>query len=90
MQHASSTQGLPWRQGRDDVIAIIGARTLKVRPTTRRTLRALGGRRIVVEGFGRNAPAFVAIAGGGAVPVGAWLTRTALRRFVETAKRILK
>ena len=62
----------------------------KIRPTTRRTLRALGGRRIVVEGFGRKAPAFVAISGGREAPIGAWLSPRELRRFVETAKRILK
>lgn len=62
----------------------------KVRPTTRRTLRALGGRRVVVEGFGRRAPTFVAIAGGSDVPVGAWLSPAELRRFIDTARRILK
>ena len=62
----------------------------KVRPTTRRTLRALGGRRIVVEGFGRRAPTFVAIAGGSDAPIGAWLSPGELRRFIETARRILR
>lgn len=62
----------------------------KVRPSTRRTLRALGGRRVVIEGFGRRSPAFVAISGNSDVPVGAWLSPTELRRFVETVKRILK
>lgn len=62
----------------------------KVRPTTRRTLRALGGRRIVVEGFGRRSPAFVAITGGSDVPVGAWLSPAELRRLVDVARRILK
>lgn len=62
----------------------------KVRPTLRRTLRALGGRRIVVEGFGRRAPAFVAIAGGSDVPVGAWLSPAELRRLVEVGRKILK
>lgn len=62
----------------------------KVRPTTRRTLRALGGRRIVIEGFGRLAPTFVAITAGGEAPIGAWLSPTELRRFVETVRRILK
>ena len=60
----------------------------KIRPSTRRTLRALGGRRVVVEGFGRHA--FVAISGGSDVPVGAWLSPTELRRFVEAARRILR
>lgn len=61
-----------------------------VRPKMRRTLRALNGRRVVVEGYGRRAPAFVAIAGSSDVPVGAWLTPVELRRFVEVARRILK
>lgn len=63
---------------------------MKVRPTTRRTLRARGGRRVIVEGFGRRAPTFVAIVGGSEVPSVAWLSPRELRRFVETAKRILK
>lgn len=62
----------------------------KIRPTTRRTLRALGGRRVVVEGFGRRSPAFVAITGGGDAPIGAWLSPTELRRFVDVARRILR
>lgn len=62
----------------------------KIRPATRRTLRALGGRRVVIEGFGRRSPAFVAIAGSSDVPVGAWLTPVELRRLVETIKRILR
>ena len=62
----------------------------KVRPTTRRTLRALGGRRVVVEGFGRRSPTFVAIAGGSDAPIGAWLSPAALRRLVDAARRILK
>ena len=62
----------------------------KVRPKSRRTLRALGGRRIVVESFGRRAPTFVAISGGSDVPVGAWLSPSALRQLVATAKRILR
>lgn len=62
----------------------------KVRPTTRRTLRALAGRRVVVEGFGRRSPTFVAIAGGSEAPIGAWLSPAALRRLVVAARRILK
>lgn len=61
-----------------------------IKPTSRRTLRALGGRRIVVEGFGRSAPTYVAISGGNDVPTGAWISPTELRRFVEAARRILK
>ncbi len=61
-----------------------------VRPTVRRTLRALGGRRVVVEGFGRGAPTFVAISGGGDIPIGAWLSTAEFRRFANAAKRILK
>ncbi len=62
----------------------------KVRPITRRTLRALGGRRIVIEGFGKRAPTLVAIGGNGEVPAGAWLSPAELRRFIEVARRILK
>ena len=62
----------------------------KVRPKTRRTLRTLGGRRIMVEGFGRRAPMFMAIAGGNEPPIGAWLSPAALRRLVAAAKRILR
>ena len=61
----------------------------KIRPKVRRTLRALGGRRVVVEGFGRRAPTFVAITGGNA-PCGAWLSPGELRRLAETARKILK
>jgi hypothetical protein len=65
-------------------------RDARIRPKTRRTLRALGGRRIVVEGFGRRAPSFVSIAGGSDVPVGAWLSPGELRRLADVARRILK
>jgi hypothetical protein len=68
----------------------VKAGATRIRPTTRRTLRALGGRRVVVEGFGRRAPTFVAIAAGDAAPIGAWLSPAELRRFVETARRILR
>lgn len=62
-----------------------------VRPSTRRTLRALGGRRVVIEGFGRRLPAFVAItAGGGAAPIGVWISRAELQRLVDAVRRILK
>ena len=66
------------------------SRLNKIRPTTKRTLRALGGRRIVVEGFGRRAPVFVAITGGGDAPIGAWISPSELRRLVETARKILR
>jgi hypothetical protein len=62
---------------------------VKIRPTVRRTLRALSGRRIVVEGFGRRSPTYVAITGGDR-PEGAWLSPAELRRLVETGRRILK
>jgi hypothetical protein len=62
----------------------------KVRPMIKRTLRALGGRRIVLEGFGRRAPAFVAITAGGSPPIGAWLSPAELRRFIDAARRILR
>jgi hypothetical protein len=61
-----------------------------IRPKTRRTLRALGGRRVVVEGFGRGAPAFVAIAGGKEPPIGAWISARELRHLVDAVRRILK
>jgi len=61
-----------------------------IRPTTKRTLRVLGKRRVVIEGFGRRAPTFVSIAGGSDVPVGAWISPRQLRVFIETARRILK
>jgi len=62
----------------------------KICPKTRRTLRALGGQRIVIEGFGRRAPTFVAIARGDEAPRGAWLSPGELRRLAETVRRILK
>jgi hypothetical protein len=62
----------------------------KIRPKVRRALRALGGRRVVVEGFGRRAPTFIAIAGGNEAPRSAWLSPSELRRLVEVARRILK
>lgn len=64
-----------------------------VRPTTRRTrrtLRALGGRRVVVEGFGKRSPTFVAIIGGDEAPRVAWLSPAELRRFADVARKILK
>jgi hypothetical protein len=59
-------------------------------PKKRLTLRALGGRRVVFESYGPSLPIYVAIAGASDVPVGAWFTPTELRRFAETARRILK
>ena len=56
---------------------------------TQHTAR-LGGRRIVIEGYGRKAPALVAIVGGGETPIIAWLSPRALRRLVVAAQRILK
>jgi hypothetical protein len=65
--------------------------TRAVRPKTRRALRALAGRRVVIEGFGPLSPAFVAITGGtGSGPCGAWLSPHQLRQLIETAKKILK
>jgi hypothetical protein len=63
---------------------------MKVKPRVKATLRALGGRRVVIEGFGRRAPAFVAVVGGKEAPIGAWLSPGAMRRLVEAGKRILK
>ena len=62
----------------------------QIRPRVKVVLRALGGRRVVVEGFGRRAPAFVAVTGGNEPPLGVWLSPSALRRLANTAKRILK
>lgn len=62
----------------------------KVNPTIKRTLRALGGRRVVIEGFGRRSPALVMIAGGGETPSGAWLSPREMRRFIEVARRVVK
>jgi hypothetical protein len=61
-----------------------------IRPTAKHTLRGLGGRRVVLEGFGPRAPAFIAIAAGGSPPIGAWLSPTELRRLIEAARRILR
>lgn len=66
----------------------IKRRTL--RATTRRTLRALGDRRIVIEGFGKHSPTLVTIVGGSEAPSGGWLSPSELRRFVEVARKILK
>ena len=63
--------------------------TKRVRPKVRRTLRALAGRRVVVEGFGGRSPTLVAIAGGDEVPQGAWLSPGELRRLAAVAKKIL-
>jgi len=60
------------------------------RPMTRRTLRGLGGRRVMIEGFGCRAPTFVAIVGGGVAPVGVWLSPVELRRLIDVARRILR
>lgn len=66
------------------------AAAAKVRAKTRRTIRALGGRRIVIESFGRRAPMFMAISGGSDAPIGAWLSPVTLRKLVEAGKRILR
>jgi hypothetical protein len=61
-----------------------------IQPRVKASLRALGGRRIVVEGFGRSAPVLVAVSGGSDVPVGAWLSPREVRRLIDVARRILK
>lgn len=61
-----------------------------IRPKTRRSLRALGGRHIVLEGFGRRAPAYITIGGASDVPVGAWISPSELRKLVEAARKILR
>lgn len=63
---------------------------VKIRPKTRRTLRGLGGRHIVIEGFGRRAPAQIVISGGSDVPVGTWISPSELRKLVEAARKILR
>ena len=60
-----------------------------IRPKLRRSFTAMGGRRLVIEGFGRRAPTFVAIVGGDS-PQSAWLTPTQLRRLIEAGKKILR
>lgn len=64
-----------------------GAPRLKARVKV--TLRARGGRRLVIESFGRRTPTFVAV-GGGDHPEGAWLSPRELRRLADTARRILR
>lgn len=63
---------------------------MKIRPKLRRTLRALGGRRVVIEGYGRRAPALVVITGGNEGPCVVWLSPTTLRQMVDAARRILR
>jgi hypothetical protein len=63
---------------------------MKIRPRVKRSLRALSGRRVVIEGFGRKAPSFVMIGGGGDTPASAWLAPAELRKLIETGKKILK
>ena len=61
------------------------------RARVKATLRAYGGRRVVIEGFGDRHPrTFIAVAGGGDRPEGAWLSAAELRRLADAAKRILK
>ena len=65
--------------------------TSKTRPKSRLTLRGLGGRHVIMEGFGgHTTPVFLAIAGSSDVPVGAWLSRRELRRLVEAGRKMLK
>jgi hypothetical protein len=56
----------------------------------RRTLRALSGRRVVIESYGPRTPSFMAISGGGEPPIGAWLSPAALRQLIAAAKEFLK
>ena len=44
----------------------------------------------MLQGFGRRAPAFIAIAANDTAPIGAWLSPTELRRLVEAARKILR
>jgi hypothetical protein len=60
------------------------------RARVKATLRAYGGRRVVIEGVGTKRPrTFIAVAGG-EKPEGAWLSAGELRRLANTARRILK
>lgn len=60
------------------------------RARVKATLRAYGGRRVVIEGFGNRRPrTFIAVAGGDR-PEGAWLSQGELRRLADAARRILK
>lgn len=61
----------------------------KIRPTSKRTLRALGGRRVILESFGPRAPAFLAITAGGTPPIGAWLSQAELHHLVAALRKIL-
>lgn len=63
------------------------AKKRPMRATFRRTLRALGGRRLTVERFGPG-PVYVTITGGSDVPVGAWVAPSQLRRLADVARRI--
>jgi len=60
--------------------------TTTVRPKTRRTIRALGGRRIMIESFGRRAPMFLAISGGSDAPIGAWISPVTLRKLIKALR----
>jgi len=62
----------------------------RVRPKTTSVIRALSGRRVVIEGYGQRSPTFVGVAGGGEVPIGAWLSPAALRRLIVATKKALK
>jgi hypothetical protein len=55
-------------------------------PRVKATLRALAGRRVVVEGYGHRMPTFVAVTGG----AGAWLTPRELRRLANVVRKILR
>lgn len=61
---------------------------MTVRPRVKRSLRALSGRRVVIQGFSSRAPAFVAILGG-EKPESAWLSPGELKKLVAAAKEIL-
>lgn len=65
-------------------------RKSELRPKTRRSLRGLAGRHIVLEGFGRRAPAYITIGGASDVPVGAWISPNELRKLIEAARKILR
>jgi len=72
-----------------EVLGDQSAAPQKIRPTSRRTLRALGGRRVILESFGTRAPTFLAIVAGGTPPIGVWLSQTELQHLVEALRKIL-
>lgn len=61
----------------------------RIQPRIKATLRALDGRRCMIESFGPRTPTFITVTGG-KHPEGAWLSARQLRRLMDTIRRILK